>query len=57
MICGIYPPTPPENVDAALEAMRDFRGDWWEGDERRTMKARSGGATPLPRSQATGGEG
>lgn len=30
MICGIYPPTPPENVDALLEAMRDFRHYWWQ---------------------------
>ncbi len=31
MICGIYPPTPPENIDALLEAMRDFRTYWWDG--------------------------
>ena len=31
MICGIYPPTPAENVDALLEAMRDFRTYWWDG--------------------------
>lgn len=30
MICGIYPPTPAENVDALLEAMRDIRTYWWE---------------------------
>lgn len=29
-ICGIYPPTPAENVDAVLEAMRDFRTYWWD---------------------------
>ena len=29
LICGIYPPTPAENVDAVLEAMRDFRTYWW----------------------------
>ncbi len=30
-ICGIYPPTPAENVDAVLEALRDFRTYWWDG--------------------------
>ena len=30
MICGIYPPTPPENVDALCEALEDFRPYWWE---------------------------
>lgn len=29
LICGIYPPTPAANVDAVLEAMRDFRTYWW----------------------------
>lgn len=31
LICGIYPPTPPENVDAVLEAMKKFRTYWWDG--------------------------
>jgi uroporphyrinogen decarboxylase len=31
MICGIYPPTPAENVDAVLEAMKEFRTYWWDG--------------------------
>jgi uroporphyrinogen decarboxylase len=31
LICGVYPPTPAENVDAVLEAMRDFRTWWWDG--------------------------
>jgi len=30
LICGIYPPTPAENVDAVLGAMEDFRTYWWE---------------------------
>jgi len=30
-ICGIYPPTPAENVDAVLEAMKEFRTYWWDG--------------------------
>lgn len=29
-IVGIYPPTPPENVDALCEALRKFRRYWWE---------------------------
>lgn len=31
MVCGVYPPTPPENVDALLEAMKEFRTWWWDG--------------------------
>ena len=31
MIAGIYPPTPPENVDALCEAMTKFRTYWWDG--------------------------
>ncbi len=31
MIAGIYPPTPPENVDALCEAMKEFRTYWWDG--------------------------
>lgn len=29
-IVGIYPPTPPENVDALCEALEKFRTYWWE---------------------------
>jgi len=32
--CGIYPPTPPENVDAVLSAMEEFRTYWWDGRGR-----------------------
>jgi uroporphyrinogen decarboxylase len=28
-IAGIYPPTPPENVDALCEALEKFRTYWW----------------------------
>lgn len=31
LICGIYPPTPPENVDAVCRAMADYRTYWWDG--------------------------
>ena len=31
MIAGIYPPTPPENVDALCDAMEEFRTYWWDG--------------------------
>ncbi len=31
LICGIYPPTPPENVDAVCEAMEEFRTYWFDG--------------------------
>ena len=30
MVAGIYPPTPPENVDALCAALRKFRTYWWE---------------------------
>ncbi len=30
-ICGIYPPTPPENVDAVCAALEEFRTFWWDG--------------------------
>ncbi len=30
MTCGIYPPTPPENIDAVLRAMAKFERFWWE---------------------------
>jgi hypothetical protein len=29
MVCGIYPPTPPENVDALCSAFEQFRTYWW----------------------------
>jgi uroporphyrinogen-III decarboxylase len=28
---GIYPPTPPENVDALCSALEEFRTYWWDG--------------------------
>jgi uroporphyrinogen-III decarboxylase len=28
---GIYPPTPPQNVDALCSAMEEFRTYWWDG--------------------------
>ena len=30
LVAGIYPPTPPENVDALCEALEKFRTFWWE---------------------------
>ena len=36
-IVGIYPPTPPENVDALLDAFEEFRTYWWEGPRKRTF--------------------
>jgi len=30
LICGIYPPTPPENVDAVCAAFERARAWWWE---------------------------
>ena len=30
-ICGVYPPTPPENVDALCSALEEFRTYWWDG--------------------------
>ena len=30
LTCGVYPPTPPENVDAVLTAMEKFQRHWWE---------------------------
>ena len=30
-VCGIYPPTSPENVDAVCSAMEEFRTYWWDG--------------------------
>jgi len=31
LIAGIYPPTPPENIDAVISAMEEFRTHWWDG--------------------------
>lgn len=31
LICGIYPPTPPENVDALCEAFEKYRTYWFDG--------------------------
>jgi len=31
MICGIYPPTPPENVDAVACAFEEFQTYWFDG--------------------------
>jgi uroporphyrinogen decarboxylase len=31
LIAGIYPPTPPQNVDALCSAMEEFRTYWWDG--------------------------
>jgi hypothetical protein len=31
LVCGIYPPTPAENVDAVCCAMEEFRTYWWDG--------------------------
>ena len=28
LVCGIYPPTPPENVDAIACAFEEFREYW-----------------------------
>lgn len=29
LICGIYPPTPPQNVDALCDALEEFYTYWW----------------------------
>jgi uroporphyrinogen-III decarboxylase len=29
--CGVYPPTPPENVDALIGAMEEYRTCWFDG--------------------------
>ncbi|HRU06210.1 MAG TPA: uroporphyrinogen decarboxylase family protein [Candidatus Brocadiia bacterium] len=34
LICGIYPPTPPENVDAVCCAMEKYRTWWFDGRGR-----------------------
>ena len=31
MVCGIYPPTPPENVEAVCSALEEFRTYWFDG--------------------------
>lgn len=31
MDAGIYPPTPPENIDALCDALEEFRTYWWDG--------------------------
>lgn len=31
LVMGVYPPTPPENIDAALTAIEDFRTFWSDG--------------------------
>ena len=31
LTCGIYPPTPPENIDAVCSAMEEFRTYWFDG--------------------------
>ncbi len=30
-VVGIYPPTPPENIDALCSALEEFRSYWWDG--------------------------
>jgi len=29
-VAGIYPPTPPENIDALFEALEKYRTYWWD---------------------------
>ncbi|MBI2299577.1 MAG: hypothetical protein HYU66_11665 [Armatimonadetes bacterium] len=29
-ICGVYPPTPPGNIDALCSALEEFRTYWWD---------------------------
>lgn len=36
-IAGIYPPTPPENIDALLCALEEFRTYWWDGRAKRSV--------------------
>jgi uroporphyrinogen-III decarboxylase len=33
---GFYPPTPPENIDAVLSAIEEFRTYWWDGRAKRS---------------------
>ncbi len=28
--CGVYPPTPPQNIDAVLTAMEKYQRYWWD---------------------------
>lgn len=30
-IAGVYPPTPPENIDALCSALEELRTYWWDG--------------------------
>ena len=41
LMVGIYPPTPPENVDAVCEAFEEFRTYWWEAPRRTTFSTAS----------------
>lgn len=34
MGAGIYPPTPPQNIDALCDALEEFRTYWWDGRAR-----------------------
>lgn len=34
MVCGVYPPTPPENVDAVACAFEEFQTYWFDGRGR-----------------------
>ena len=29
-VAGIYPPTPPGNIDALFEALEKYRAYWWD---------------------------
>jgi uroporphyrinogen decarboxylase len=40
LVCGIYPPTPPENIDALASAMEEFRTWWWDGRARQSRRGR-----------------
>ena len=31
LVCGIYPPTPPENIEAVCSAMEELRTYWFDG--------------------------
>ncbi|HRU06682.1 MAG TPA: uroporphyrinogen decarboxylase family protein [Candidatus Brocadiia bacterium] len=37
LVCGIYPPTPPENVDAVCCAMEEFRTYWFDGRGKESL--------------------
>jgi hypothetical protein len=34
---GIYPPTPPEDIDALLCAFEEFHTYWWDGRAKRSV--------------------